>query len=109
MAEEGSFLGPNLRLFIENLSQQGITVQVRDVSVNGFMVDSSLSAEVLPNKRAYTELTLIESDLEKNGITAVNEIDLPFHIFESERDGGFPDPFLYLLFILGLFGPSRHL
>ena len=84
MAEEGSFLGPNLKLFIENLSQQGITVQARDVSVNGFMVDTSLSAEVLPNKRANTELTLIESDLEENGIAAVNEIELSFHIFESE-------------------------
>lgn len=75
--------GPSLVLFIENTSEQPITVQTRDTSVNGFMVDAMLSEDVLPGKRAVADANFL--DLEKNDITEdeITEVEVSFHIFNS--------------------------
>ncbi len=82
--EEYGFLGPQVKLLIENGSSRAITVQVRDCSVNGYMIDTSMSADVAAGKKANDELTLMSSDLEAAGIDTVAEIEFSFHIFDSE-------------------------
>ena len=77
-----SFWGADLYLYIENNSGQDITVQTRDVSVNGFMVDPIFSSEVINSKKAYDSISFFESDLTDNGITDIEEIELYFHVFE---------------------------
>ena len=59
-------------------------MQVRDTSVNGFMVDSLLSEEVLPGKKAVGGMTLMNSTLEENEITTITDMEFSFHIFESD-------------------------
>ena len=81
---EGTVFGPELFLYIENNSEKAITVQVRDTSVNGFMVDSLLSEEVLPGKKAVGGMTLMNSTLEENEITTITDMEFSFHIFESD-------------------------
>ncbi|NBI81654.1 hypothetical protein D3Z48_06070 [Clostridiaceae bacterium] len=83
LASDASFLGSGLLLYIENNSDQPITVQSRDLSVNGFMVDGMLSEDVMPGKKANTELTLPDYELEENGITAVSDLEFSFHIFNA--------------------------
>ena len=39
-------------LYIENNSDKNVTIQVRDVSVNGFMVESSMLEDVMAGKKA---------------------------------------------------------
>jgi hypothetical protein len=82
LSSDSSFWGPGVILYIENNSQQDITVQVRDVSVNGFMVDSTMSEDVVVGKKAISAVQFFSSDLEENSITDITEVELYFHIFD---------------------------
>ncbi len=97
ISEDDSIFGPGLVLFIENLSKESITVQARDVSVNGFMIDGSMSAEVSSGKRAITALTFFSSDLEDNSIETISDIELAFHIFETDGWDTITDTEKYVL------------
>lgn len=78
-----SWMGPNIVVYIYNGSGKDICVQARDVSVNGFMVDSIFSSEVVSGKHSIDAISFLSSDLEKNGIEAIEDVELSFHIFES--------------------------
>lgn len=84
LSTEGSFWGPGLILYIENSSDKDFTVQVRDVSVNGFMIEPTLSQDVLIGKKALTAVTFFDTDLEENGITDISDIEASFHVFDME-------------------------
>lgn len=74
----------NIQFLIENNSSIGITVQARDESINGFMIEGIMSDDVQPGKKANGELTYYNSTLEENGITSIKNIELSFHIFDKE-------------------------
>lgn len=82
--EEDGWLGPSVIVYICNENANDITVQVRDASVNGFMVQAVCSADVLSGKHCVTSITFLNSDLEENGITSVENIALGFRIFNKE-------------------------
>ena len=84
LSEKDSFWGPGLILYIENSSDKNITVQVRDVSVNGFMVSSSMSEEVAEQKKAMSAVQFFDTDLEENSITDIKDIELSFHVFDTK-------------------------
>lgn len=84
MDYESSYYGADLYLYIENNSGQDITIQARDVSVDGFMVTPVFSCDVANGKRALTTMTFSESDLTDNGITTIGQIQLYFHIFNLD-------------------------
>ncbi|MDD4112897.1 MAG: hypothetical protein PHC56_07695 [Herbinix sp.] len=75
-----SFWGSDLYLFIENNRPEDITVQARDVSINGFMVDPIFSSDISAGKKAFDTITFMESDLTENNITDITDIELKFHI-----------------------------
>ncbi len=82
--DDDSILGKEIVLYIENNSDKAVTVQVREVSANGFMIDSVFSCEIIPGKKAVDSITLLNSSLEENGITMISDVELSFHIFESD-------------------------
>lgn len=73
-----------VNLLIENNTATGEMVQVRDVSVNGFMVTPVFSCDVAAGKKANDGLDFYSSNLEKNGITKIETIEFTFHVFESD-------------------------
>lgn len=81
--EENSILGPGIVVYIENTSDKDITVQTRDVSVNGFMVDAIFSSEVAAGKHAVDTIIFLSSELEENGIADMGKAELSFHIFDT--------------------------
>lgn len=83
LAEDESLFGPSIVTYIENTGDKDITVQTRDVSVNGFMVDATFSCDVTTGKRAVDTITFMESSLEENGITSIDDVELSFHVFDS--------------------------
>ena len=83
---DNSIFGPEVVLYIENNSEQTITVQSRDTSVNGFMVEPSLSSEITPGNKAISGMTFMSSDLEENNITEFETIETSFHIFNENYD-----------------------
>lgn len=89
--DKSGWMGPELKLLIENNTTQNLTVQARSVSVNGYMVGSSLSADVAAGKKANDELTLTASDLEISGIETIADIEFSFHIFDSDSWDAYKD------------------
>lgn len=81
---EDSFWGADIYLYIENNSDKNATIQVRDVSINGFMVEPAFSSEVLAGKKAFDSITFLESDLKDNNIESINDLELYFHIFKTD-------------------------
>ncbi len=84
LSDSNSVFGPGVILYIENNSDKDITIQVRDVSVNGFMVDTSMSEDVVAGKKAISAVTFFSSSLEENGITDITDVELYFHIFDQK-------------------------
>lgn len=74
--------------YIENNSDQEITVQLRDTSINGFMVDPTFSSDVMPGKRCVDGARLLSSDLEQNGIDSISTLETSFHIFPADDFAG---------------------
>jgi hypothetical protein len=48
------------------------------------MVNGLMSCDVLPMKKANTSLMFFSSDLEDNGITDLENVELKFHIFNKD-------------------------
>lgn len=84
MNDKDSFWGADVYVYIENNSSQNITVQARDVSINGFMISPSFSSDVTAGKKIYDSITFFESDLKDNDITDIEEIELKFDIFNAD-------------------------
>lgn len=80
---ENSFWGAAVLLYVENNTGRDITVSCKDFSVNGFMVDAWLYSSIMAGKKAVDEITLMESTLEENNITSIDEIELVFTAHDS--------------------------
>ena len=91
LSTDDSIFGPGLIVYIENNTEKNITVQVRDTSVNGFMIDPSMSQDVVSGKKAISAVTFFSSDLEENGIEDITEIETSFHIFDMDSWDGIAD------------------
>lgn len=84
LSEDSSFLGPGIVVYIENETDRNITVQTRNVSVNGFMIDAIFSADTAIGKHCIDTITFMSTDLEENDITAIESVELSFHIYDSD-------------------------
>ena len=62
---EDGWLGTDLKLLIENNGDTNVTVQARNSSVNGFMVDTMMSEDVVAGKKANTTLTFSTGGLKE--------------------------------------------
>lgn len=80
-----SFWGAEISVYAENLTANDIIIQLRDTSVNGFMIDPMFSCDVLSGKRAYDSITFLESYLTENDIDRIDEMEFSLHIFESKN------------------------
>lgn len=83
LSESDSIFGPGIIVYTENNSEKNVTVQVRDVSVNGFMTDPIFSADVAAGKHAIDSITFMSYKLDENGIDNVKDVELSFHIFND--------------------------
>lgn len=71
----------NVNLRIENNSGHDYIFQVRDVSVNSYMITPIFSCNVKDGKIANDELIFRQSDFDKNGIKEIKNIELSIHAF----------------------------
>lgn len=83
-----SNMGYKVNFVIENTSDQKLTVQVRDTSINGIMIDPMCSIEVAPGKKAKDGFTVFGEDAEENPMDDVENIETKFHIIKGD---GFSD------------------
>lgn len=81
---EESFWGADIYIYVENNTDKNVTVQASSVSLNGFMVEPYFSCDVAAGKKAYDTITFMESDLEENGIDSISDMEISFHVFNTE-------------------------
>jgi hypothetical protein len=84
LSENDSIFGPGVILYLENNGDKDVTVQARDVSINGFMIDPMFSCDLCANKHAIDAITFMSTDLENNSIDQITDVELSFHVFEME-------------------------
>lgn len=82
--KDGSIFGPGIVVYIENNNKKNVTVQTREVSINGFMVEPMFSSDVVSGKCAVDTITFMDTELEEDGITTIEDVELFFHIFETD-------------------------
>ena len=82
--EKDSLMGADLQLLIENNSGANLTVQARNTSINGYMVEGIMSVDIADGKKANDTLSFMDSDLEACGIETIADIELSFYIFYTD-------------------------
>ncbi len=71
--------------YLLNKTDTAIMFSTREVSVNGYMVSSSFSKEVLPGKTAFTTMEFYKSTLEDTGIANVDNIECNLVAYDSDN------------------------
>lgn len=76
--------GKHINLYIENNSSENFTIQVRDFSINGYMIDPIFSSDVVSGKKINDDIHVFDSDLDDNNIDEIKTIEFKFHYFNSD-------------------------
>lgn len=82
--DENSFWGSSVLLYMENNTDQKITISCENMSIDGFMIDGFLHTIIYPGKMAIDDITIFSSDLEENGIKSIEKIELSFHVINQD-------------------------
>lgn len=75
-----------INFIIENISSRTIEVQVRETSINGFMVNPTCSMEISPGKKIKDGMTIDLDDAKTTPMSSVQNIETRFHIFDWNDD-----------------------
>ena len=73
-----------LNCYIANNTDKNLMISWDDVSVNGFMVNPFWALSVAAGKQAYTEIIFFRTDLDKQDIEVVQDIE--FRLQASDND-----------------------
>lgn len=77
------FWGPELKLLIENNTEQNIIVGTSALIVNNYMVSDLFSEDVAAGKKANASMSVLSSTLDNAGIDTVGQIEVDFHIMDE--------------------------
>ena len=79
------WMGPEIKILVENNSTQNVLITTADVSANGYMMPyASMYAEVAAGKKSNESLTLMSSELKQSGIETL--ANLQFYIQLQDPD-----------------------
>ncbi len=81
--EDGGF-NTSVNLLIENNSKKNILITVPSLSVNSYMMDGTLYAEVAAGKKANKDISILNSDFAAAGIETIAEIVFTFKLSDPE-------------------------
>ena len=83
--DETGAQGPVLHLSVENRSETNVTVEIRDASVNGWMMDTSFSVAAAAGQETEGAILFLASRMERSGIESVTDMEFSFHILDQNR------------------------
>lgn len=81
-----SIFGTDLTVSIENNSEKNLTFQIRDSSINGYMIDALFSCDVAAGKKANDSITFSNTQMELCNIKDISDIEFSFYIFDDNWD-----------------------
>ncbi len=79
-----SIWGEGIKLLLENDSTQDVWVSCNALIVNDYMISDMFASEVAAGKKANSTLYLSSSELEAAGIDNVGQVEIYFHVYESD-------------------------
>ena len=82
--DPNGILGYGVKFFLENKIDESLMFSVKDVSVNGFMIDPFWASEVAGEKKANETITFLANDFKENGVETVSEITFTLTVYESD-------------------------
>lgn len=77
----------DVNFIVENLSNRTITVQVRETSINGIMVNPTCSIEVAPSKKAFDDMGIDGKDATNAPKSSVTSMETKFSIYFDDDYG----------------------
>lgn len=75
---------PELTFFLENSSDKTYMVSSDDVSINDYMISTTILEEVAPGKKVNTSMVMFSSALEDNNITKIEKVEFKLHCTNSD-------------------------
>lgn len=84
--ENEGYWGPALKLYIENNSENDVTIKSKDISVNNIMARVLFSCNVQAGKKVASDFTFSSADLETAGIKVIKDIQLKFEVIDTKAD-----------------------
>lgn len=69
-------------LYIENITNRDICIQTRDLSINGFMMDATLSEDISAGKKALATIIIKNTEFDKTDIIDIHDIELKIICFD---------------------------
>ena len=82
---EDGWMGPEIKILVENDSSKNVLVTSASVSANGYMMPTaSLYAEVAAGKKAKETLSIMSSELDQSGIEMLAELQFYLQIQDPE-------------------------
>lgn len=78
-----SIWGDGIKLLLENTSDQTVTVGCNALIVNNYMISDLFVSEIAPGKKANETMYLSSSQLKAAGIDTVGQIEIYFHVYDS--------------------------
>ena len=84
-APKDSPFGRGLVLFIENATDRAITLQARDVTVNGSVVEAVFSGDILPGKRLAAAVTFTDTSLQDSGAGEIGDMSFYIRVLDREQ------------------------
>lgn len=82
--EDDGFWGYTVNLFLLNKTDKNVMFSVNDASVNGFMADPFYATSVTPGNCAFSSMVWLNTTLEENGITEIEEIEFVFRAHDAD-------------------------
>ena len=82
----GEFDDVELKMLIENNSDQNIIVQHDALVINGIMIDALFSEDVVAGKKANGVLSIPLDDLKNANISKIKDIEIDLNILDKEYD-----------------------
>ena len=76
-------LGYTLNVYLENKTELELMFSLDQVSVNDYMIDPFWAASVARGKKANQQIIFLDSELEANSITQVEEITFTLHVYDN--------------------------
>lgn len=82
---EDGWMGPEIKILVENNSDKNALITTTSVSANGYMMPfASLYAEVAAGKKANETLSLMASELKQSGIETLAELQFYIQLQDPE-------------------------
>ncbi len=86
-----SLWGDGIKFLIENETEQNVTVGITALIVNNYMITDSFVASVAAGKKTNETMNLSSSQLKAAGIDVIGQIEVYFHIYDSDTWGNIVD------------------